>query len=134
MTTYVVHNPAGEIVRTISCPAEYIHLQVQEGETYIEADANPWDMIDTTTMEVIRLDEPMPPELVIEPYVLQRRAAYPSVESQLDMLWHAMDNGELPKVTGFYDYIKSVKDAIPKDNSAEATLIYGVGAIDEDLE
>jgi hypothetical protein len=42
-----------------------------------------------------------------------RRAVYPSIEDQLDMLWHAMDAGALPRVDSFYDAIKAVKDANP---------------------
>lgn len=44
-----------------------------------------------------------------------RAAAYPSVEDQLDRLWHAMNDGTLPKVDGFYDVIKEVKDKFPKE-------------------
>lgn len=43
-----------------------------------------------------------------------RRSEYPSVNDQLDMLWHAMDNGEMTKVADFYDVIKTVKDRYPK--------------------
>lgn len=47
-------------------------------------------------------------------YAEQRRNAYPIMGDQLDMLWHAMDAGILPKVQDFYDAIKSVKDQYPK--------------------
>ena len=47
-------------------------------------------------------------------YSEKRFAEYPSIASQLDMLWHAMDNGALPKVDAFYDAIKDVKDKYPK--------------------
>lgn len=43
-----------------------------------------------------------------------RAAEYPSVTEQLDALWHAMDQGTIPKVDGFYDSIKAVKDKFPK--------------------
>jgi len=43
-----------------------------------------------------------------------RAPQYPSITDQLDMLWHAMDTGALPKVDSFYDAIKAVKDANPK--------------------
>lgn len=46
-----------------------------------------------------------------------RKAAYPTVEAQLDALWHAMDKGVLPKVEGFYDKIAAVKIAIPKQDT-----------------
>ena len=43
-----------------------------------------------------------------------RAKQYPALADQLDMLWHAMDAGTLPKVDSFYDAIKAVKDANPK--------------------
>lgn len=43
-----------------------------------------------------------------------RRTNYPSVNDQLDMLWHAMDNGETNKAIDFYNAIKIVKDKYPK--------------------
>lgn len=48
------------------------------------------------------------------PYFMRRRLAYPPVSDQLDMLWHAMNNGDLPKVEPMYSRIKAVKDAYPK--------------------
>jgi len=44
----------------------------------------------------------------------RRAAEYPAVADQLDALWHAMDQGVIPKVEGFYDPIKAVKDRHPK--------------------
>jgi hypothetical protein len=43
-----------------------------------------------------------------------RKRSYPSVGDQLDMLWHAMDDGVMPKIEPFYSSIKAVKDAHPK--------------------
>jgi hypothetical protein len=40
---------------------------------------------------------------------------YPSLGDQLDMLWHAIDNGTLNKTSDFYTAIKAVKDAHPKE-------------------
>ena len=40
---------------------------------------------------------------------------YPSIPDQLDMLWHAMDTGEIPKSQIFYSINKSVKDKYPKE-------------------
>jgi hypothetical protein len=40
---------------------------------------------------------------------------YPSIGDQLDMLWHAIDNGTLNKTSDFYTAIKAVKDAHPKE-------------------
>ena len=48
----------------------------------------------------------------------KRRAAYPSICDQLDMLWHAVDTGDWTpakvKTTEFYTALKAVKDANPK--------------------
>jgi len=44
----------------------------------------------------------------------QRERVYPSIGDQLDMLWHAIDNGTLNKTSDFYTTIKAVKDANPK--------------------
>ena len=42
---------------------------------------------------------------------------YPSVIEQLDLLWHAIDDGALDKTSDFYVQIKAVKTKWPKDNS-----------------
>jgi hypothetical protein len=47
-------------------------------------------------------------------YVEQRQAAYPSYGEQFDMLWHAMNSGQTPKVEPFYSQIKRIKDQFPK--------------------
>lgn len=39
---------------------------------------------------------------------------YPTLGDQLDMLWHSMDNNEIPKAEPFYSSIKEVKDTYPK--------------------
>jgi hypothetical protein len=47
-------------------------------------------------------------------YVIERAHAYPSYGNQFDMLWHAMDDGQIPKVEPFYSDIKAVKAKYPK--------------------
>ena len=51
-------------------------------------------------------------------YSRNRKAAYPSIGDQLDMLWHAVDTGDWTaakvKTTEFYTALKAVKDANPK--------------------
>ena len=42
-----------------------------------------------------------------------RRAVYPSIEDQLDMLWHAMDDDAGKRLEPFYSTIKAVKDQFP---------------------
>lgn len=51
-------------------------------------------------------------------YDQQRRLAYPSVGDQLDMLWHAMNAGQLPPAEPWYTAVKAVKDQYPKPEAA----------------
>lgn len=44
----------------------------------------------------------------------KRRAKYPKYGDQLDMLWHAMDDGIIPKIEPLYSEIKAVKERYPK--------------------
>lgn len=45
----------------------------------------------------------------------KRVEEYPPIAEQLDMLYHAMDKGEIPKATEWYNTIKAVKDNNPKE-------------------
>jgi len=53
-------------------------------------------------------------EVATNGYKIERKSAYPSIGDQLDMLWHSMDSGEIPKSLAFYNAIKTVKDKYPK--------------------
>ncbi|WP_313739985.1 hypothetical protein [Pseudomonas sp.] len=44
----------------------------------------------------------------------RRAAEYPPLEEQLDMLWHAMDQGAIPKAEPFYSTLQRVKQQYPK--------------------
>lgn len=52
--------------------------------------------------------------MVDQDYKTMRKESYPSYGDQFDMLWHAMDGGQIPKVEPFYSDIKAVKDKYPK--------------------
>lgn len=47
-------------------------------------------------------------------YKAQRLQAYADIGDQLDMLWHAMDSGEIPKSMAFYKARQDVKAKFPK--------------------
>ena len=50
-------------------------------------------------------------------YQRDRAEAYPDLKEQLDLLWHAIDDGKFnvkSKETDFYKKLKAVKDANPK--------------------
>lgn len=48
-------------------------------------------------------------------YASKRHLSYPKIKDQLDMIWHAMERGEIPVAAEFFDAIKAVKDKYPKD-------------------
>jgi hypothetical protein len=47
-------------------------------------------------------------------YKRQRSNEYPSITSQLDMLWNSMHIGEIPKSEDFYNSILEIKNKYPK--------------------
>ncbi len=49
-----------------------------------------------------------------EDYRVARKKSYPSVQDQLDALWHAMNTGAVPVAEPFYSQIKAVKTKYPK--------------------
>jgi hypothetical protein len=49
-----------------------------------------------------------------EDYRKLRVAEYPKLGDQFDAIWHAMDQGLLPKIEPMYSEIKAVKDKYPK--------------------
>lgn len=51
---------------------------------------------------------------VLNDIIGQRRAAYPSIEDQLDMLWHAINNNQLDKTCDFFTVIHEIKTRLPK--------------------
>lgn len=56
----------------------------------------------------VYLDAPAPP---IEQ---QRARSYPPIGDQLDAIWHAMDQGLLPKIEPMYSSVLAVKQKLPK--------------------
>ena len=47
-------------------------------------------------------------------YQRQREPEYPAIGEQLDLLWHAIDDGTLDKTSDFYTSLKATKDKYPK--------------------
>ena len=50
----------------------------------------------------------------VDSFTYQTNRKYPSIADQLDMLWHAMNNNEIPRANTFYTAIQTVKNAHPK--------------------
>jgi len=54
-------------------------------------------------------------------YAQRRAGEYPSLEEQMDMLWHGMHDGAIAKVEPFYSRIALVKERYPKTPPTEDT-------------
>ena len=139
MAQYTIYDSEGNVVQIANVDPENIESLVGEGQFYTDAiSANPEDKIDLNTMTVIRGKMIEPPEPMPAPeipaYVTQRNALYPTIANQLDMLFHAMDNGEIPKATTFYNRIKAVKTTVPKDTVSDPAIIANMEPIPEDEE
>ena len=136
MPKYAIYSPTGEEIvdvdRVVECPPEDIAIQLATGEAFLECDAQPHHKINTSTNVLVEVPEEVIPEDTRLEYMQRRSDLYPSVGAQLDMLWHAMDEGTLPMVPAFYNSIKVVKDAVPKEGAIPPVVIYRVEEIPED--
>lgn len=47
-------------------------------------------------------------------YKEKRKQAYPKMDELIELLFEAMDSGELPKANKFYQAIKKIRDDNPK--------------------
>ncbi|CAB4155107.1 hypothetical protein UFOVP653_74 [uncultured Caudovirales phage] len=89
----------GYLTRRGECEEQFI--QAEDGEAICFGDP-PDDL------------HPAPPQRSAQQL---RRDAYPAVGAQLDWLWHAMNDGTLPRVEPFYSEIKAVKERYPKPSN-----------------
>lgn len=112
---FTIYDSNGNIVETGGMPEHSFHLKtVPAGLFLIEEDSDPHtDKVDVITKKVIRggKEKPAPN------YRDAREDLYPSLQEQMDMLWHSMDTDQIPKAEPFYSTIKNIKQAYPKDNS-----------------
>ena len=53
-------------------------------------------------------------EPIVLGYKALRAREYPALKEQMDMIWHAIDEGKLDKTSDFYLKLKAVKDEFPK--------------------
>jgi hypothetical protein len=51
----------------------------------------------------------------LKPYNEVRKLKYPSIEEQLDMLWHSINDHRDLKESSWFTTIEKVKTSIPKD-------------------
>lgn len=106
MTWYLYKQPSGDTDLT-----DYeLNLDMFPGYELVSTSANKPDIQGKRFNESNELVKADPtPE-----YVYDRKSAYPALGDQMDALWHAMNNGVLPKVEPFYSDIKAVKEQYPK--------------------
>lgn len=103
--SFFVVDDDGFVIKTGTCQRSMLHRNGEGGEIHIgSAPAGRVRFVDGEFIEV---------ETTV-PYEDLRLREYPSIGDQLDSLWHAMDQGALPRVEPFYGDIKRVKDAHPK--------------------
>ena len=122
----IIFNTQGEILRAVSCPDDDAPLQIGPGELFIEGLADPLvDAVDVASMTLVAGGRAMPASPA-PTFSQARRAMYPRVEEQLDMLWHAMDSMQISRAEPFYSSIKAVKDANPKPDEGFVFEVTGI--------
>jgi hypothetical protein len=111
----LVHGPTGQVIE-FKEGGEDVRFEVSpeltwvEGPETIEEGLQPPDFeYDEETEVISRRVFPDPP------HDLARRLDYPSVEEQLDLLWHDMDEGRIAgkDTSRWFGALKSVKNAHP---------------------
>lgn len=112
---FTIYDSEGNIIETGGMPEHAMHLKpIPPGLFMIreESDINT-DRVDPISQTIVKGGKIKPPLT----YKDSREMLYPSIQQQMDMLWHAMDTNQIPKAEPFYTTIKNIKDAYPKDNS-----------------
>ena len=105
MTYYLYAGPGGHPDIT----TYELNEELFPGHTLIETSEEPIFLPGTKYVDGQWINEDPTPQ-----YVYDRKTAYPTFGDQLDMLWHAMDDGLIPKIEPLYSEIKAVKEAHPK--------------------
>lgn len=105
VVSYFVTDDQGVVIQ--SGTSQRMHLPGQSAAGVLHLGAAPQGRFRFINGEF----EPYVPEVS---YDVARRDGYPPIQEQLDMLWHAMDQGALPKVEPFYTALQRVKQQHPK--------------------
>lgn len=120
---YFIYREDGMLLSTAFLEPEEAEMQVNitDIEPELEVGRVPWFIDGAWEMRE--------PVIHREGSSEMRQRAYPSIGEQLDMLWHAMDRGEVPKAEAFYETLKAVKEAVPKPD--DSGRVFEVGAMPE---
>ena len=105
VVSYFVTDDQNLVVLSGSC--QKMHLQENAAAGTLHMGTAPQGRFKFIKGEFV----PYAPEIS---YDLARRGEYPSIEEQLDMLWHAMEQGATPKSEPFYSTLQKVKQQYPK--------------------
>ena len=98
-------------------PKSVVQMDTEHDDlsTLVWLDGNPNDI---TTEQIEAKKQELIDDWDNTEYQRDRKEIYPEVGEQLDMLWHAIDDGDWTatkaKTTDFYTKLKKVKDDIPK--------------------
>lgn len=119
---YFVYDGGGMIIATAFLEPEDAALQTNmtDIEPPLDIGKVPWFIKEEGRWES------RDPVVIDNTAIELRTRMYPPVGEQLDMLWHAMNRGEIPKAQGWFDAIKSIKDEVPRDEP-----VFEVGAMPE---
>jgi len=93
---------------------EVVFRNIGDGNGSFISDWNIKDKPEPTMAELTAFDEEATRIEKVRIVQNARRADYPPLGDQLDMLWHSMDKGEIEKSMIFYETLKVVKDDHPK--------------------
>lgn len=107
--TYYSLGEDGGLLSTLTISAEEASLQarVTDVEPPSAEGMRPFFVDGSWELRPIEVAQPNACEM--------RKMSYPPIKEQLDMLWHAMDRGDIPVAQSFYEALKSVKDMYPID-------------------
>ena len=90
--------------------AQVENFDPQYTYSYINGEVVRGDLFVPTDEETKQIEE----QAIKRKYQDPRRFEYPSLEEQLDKLFHDIDNGTLNKDGNFYAALKAVKNKYPK--------------------
>lgn len=109
------YDHTGRIIATGECPDGMEALQAHPGTFIWIGEAEDHDRIDVVTKTLVKGEKPKPG------YRALRK--YPPIADQLDALWRAMDQGEIPMATDFYAMVKAAKDAVPRPDAVKKVVL-----------
>ena len=87
---------------------------VLNGETYEGLVWNDTVQTKPTQAEILAEIPRLQAEYDANEYQRQRAAEYPKISDQLDMLWHAINTGNLTTTSTFFTTLAAVKEQFPK--------------------